>query len=64
MNHQQPAKIIQPRLRYRGELLPAKVKISGRTAEVKLSKPERAVAAGQSVVIYDGARVLGGGIVT
>jgi tRNA-specific 2-thiouridylase len=58
-----PNKTYRARLRYRGELLPATVKTKGKTAEVMLKRPERAVAAGQSVVVYDGEQVLGGGIV-
>ena len=47
------------RLRHRGELLPATL----RGVELTLEKPERAVAAGQSAVIYRGEECLGGGIV-
>lgn len=47
------------RLRHRGTLLPATY--SGHV--LHLDKPERAVAAGQSAVIYRGDEVLGGGIV-
>jgi tRNA-specific 2-thiouridylase len=57
------SKTYQVRTRYRGDLIPANIKITGKSAQVKLSKPERAVAAGQSVVVYDGGQVLGGGIV-
>lgn len=32
--------------------------------EVKLSKPERALTAGQSAVVYEGDRVIGGGIIS
>jgi tRNA-specific 2-thiouridylase len=35
----------------------------GGTAEVRLDEPQFAVAPGQSVVFYDGDRVLGGGII-
>ena len=57
-------KTYQARLRYRGDLIPATVQIGDKTAKVELSKPERAVAPGQSAVLYDKALVLGGGIVT
>lgn len=50
---------IQVRLRHRGALLPAVV--SG--DQLKLDEAERAVAAGQSAVIYRNELVLGGGIV-
>ena len=52
-------KDVQVRLRHRGTLFDAK--IDGDI--VHLSASERAVAAGQSVVIYDGDECLGGGIV-
>lgn len=50
---------IHARLRHRGELLPAS--FDGST--LRMEEPERAIASGQSVVLYDGERVLGGGIV-
>ena len=50
---------VQVRLRHRGSLFNAK--IDGDI--VHLSASERAVAAGQSAVIYDGDECLGGGIV-
>ena len=52
-------KNVQVRLRHRGTLFDAK--IDGDI--VHLSASERAVAAGQSAVIYDGDECLGGGIV-
>ncbi|HET9098026.1 MAG TPA: tRNA 2-thiouridine(34) synthase MnmA [Candidatus Saccharimonadales bacterium] len=53
-------KIYQTRLRYRGPLLPATYKDS----RLWLEEDARGVAAGQSAVLYDGDRVVGGGIVT
>ncbi|HVE81112.1 MAG TPA: tRNA 2-thiouridine(34) synthase MnmA [Candidatus Dormibacteraeota bacterium] len=50
----------QVRLRHRGELVDCEV--NGDT--IKFAKPQRAIAAGQSAVIYDGDLVLGGGIIT
>ena len=47
------------RLRHRGELRPCQ--LDGHS--LQLASPERAVAAGQSAVIYRGEEVLGGGIV-
>lgn len=47
------------RLRHRGKLLPATLI----NDTLHLVEPERAVAAGQSAVIYRGEEVLGGGIV-
>ena len=50
----------QVRIRHRAKLVNAR--ISGNV--VRLSEPERAVAPGQSLVIYHGAQCLGGGIVS
>ena len=53
------------RLRHRGQLIPGK--ISPRSSDnfrVTLATPERAVAAGQSAVVYDGDTVIGGGIIS
>ena len=52
------------RTRYRGPLVTASLKITKENAEVHPQEPIRGVAAGQSVVVYDGDRVVGGGIVT
>ncbi len=59
-----PGKTYQARLRHRGELIPATINptVDG-TVQITLDHPERAVTPGQSVVIYDGDVVLGGGIV-
>lgn len=51
------------RIRYRHEEQPACVTVNGDTVTVKFSEPQRAVTPGQSVVLYDGDRVLGGGII-
>ena len=51
-------RIYSARVRYRGELLPCKIK--GETAEF-LEKQEP-VASGQSVVVYDEDGCLGGGV--
>ncbi len=48
------------RLRYRGPLVPCK--ISG--SQLTLEQEQRGIAAGQSAVVYDGDKVLGGGIVS
>lgn len=50
---------LRVRLRHRGELKPCRLR--GRALE--LDEPERAVAPGQSAVIYTGETCLGGGIV-
>jgi tRNA-uridine 2-sulfurtransferase len=51
------------RVRHRGQLVRAALKQDGDSIIVTLSQPERAVAAGQSVVLYDNDVCLGGGIV-
>lgn len=55
----------QVRLRYRGSLLPCRLEFSSEdgTLQLLLDEPERAVAAGQSAVIYQSDRVIGGGII-
>lgn len=55
----QEGETIQVRLRHRGSLLPAGI----RGEVLVLSEAERAVAAGQSAVVYRDGVVLGGGIV-
>jgi len=52
-------------IRYRHKPEPCAVLVlPGGRAEVRLATPQFAVAAGQSVVFYEGDRVLGGGIIT
>ena len=60
--HQAPAsgQSLQARLRHRGSLLPARFEDS----TLYLDAPERAVASGQSAVLYDGDVCLGGGIIS
>jgi tRNA-specific 2-thiouridylase len=51
-------------LRYRAPALPARVVEAGPDAlALALDEPAWAVAPGQSGVLYDGDRVLGGGLV-
>ncbi len=50
---------VQVRVRHRAPLVPAT--LQGQSLQLK--EPQRAVAAGQSIVIYDGDTCLGGGIV-
>jgi tRNA-specific 2-thiouridylase len=58
-------KTYQVRTRYRAPLVSAEVtKISDQNLELKLEDTARAITAGQSVVMYSGDKVLGGGIVT
>lgn len=51
------------RLRYRGPLVDARVKIDGPYASLALKDKQRAVAPGQSAVVYAGSEVLGGGLI-
>jgi tRNA-specific 2-thiouridylase len=51
------------RIRYRHEEQPATVTITNEGVIVKFETPQRAVTPGQSVVFYEGDRVLGGGII-
>ena len=52
------------RFRHRGALIPCEIsRISDTEISVKVDELQRAVAAGQSVVLYDGEQCLGGGIV-
>ena len=53
----------QVRARYRAELIPARLEKTERGWQVMLTKPERAVAIGQSAVVYDGEEVVGGGFI-
>ena len=55
--------IYQVRIRHRASLENAEVFSSGRTVRLLLKNEQRAIAAGQSVVLYNGSSVLGGGII-
>jgi len=65
---QEPAKHFSctAKIRYRQEDQSAKVDVSpdGNTLQVTFSEPVRAITPGQSLVMYDGARCLGGGIIS
>jgi len=51
-------------IRYRSKAVPARISaISGPSLSLELSEPVRAITPGQSGVLYDGARVLGGGLI-
>ncbi|HZP89587.1 MAG TPA: tRNA 2-thiouridine(34) synthase MnmA [Actinomycetota bacterium] len=49
------------RIRYRGEAVPSVLNTEGELLRVRFSRPQRGVAPGQSVVVYRGDEVLGGG---
>lgn len=51
------------RTRYRAAPVSGSVELAAGGARVKLAEPVRAVTAGQSAVIYDDERVVGGGVV-
>jgi len=55
--------VYQIRVRHRAQLVNATLKFNGDETSLTLDNAERAVAAGQSVVIYDGNICLGGGII-
>ena len=52
------------RVRHRGQLVKSQLVFDGQEVMLKLQNPERAVAAGQSVVIYKNGDCIGGGIVS
>ena len=55
---------VSVRVRHRAPLALAEiVRISGDELEIALDEPVSAITPGQSVVLYDGARVLGGGFI-
>lgn len=54
---------ITAKVRYRSIEAKCALQIVGDTAEVRFDEPQRAIAAGQSVVFYQADRVLGGGII-
>ncbi len=52
------------RLRHRGALIPGTLSMKVNRATVRLERAERAVAGGQSAVVYDHERVVGGGLIS
>ena len=52
------------RMRYRSALSKCTLQEDGDQVTVELQKPERALTTGQSAVIYEGDRVVGGGIIS
>ncbi len=55
----------QIRTRHRAELMPAKVTvIDGLEVSLEFNHPTRAITPGQSIVLYEGDRVVGGGIIS
>lgn len=64
----EPEKQYHVRTRHQGDMRPATVVTSPERADITLEQPERALAPGQSAVVYEetpeGMRVVGGGIIT
>ena len=55
---------VQVRVRHRAPLVAGRIaSVDGDTARVALDAPVFAIAPGQSLVLYDGDRVLGGGVI-
>jgi tRNA-specific 2-thiouridylase len=51
------------KVRYKSAPAPAVVRASADELEIKLERPLRAITPGQAAVIYDGDRVIGGGVI-
>ncbi|HSM60431.1 MAG TPA: tRNA 2-thiouridine(34) synthase MnmA [Longimicrobiales bacterium] len=56
-----PGDRVHVQLRYRAPAAPATVTANGAELELELDEPAAAVTPGQSAVVFDGERVLGGG---
>jgi tRNA-specific 2-thiouridylase len=55
---------VQLRVRHRGALAAAELlRVDGDEIELALDEPVSAITPGQSLVLYDGDRVLGGGFI-
>jgi tRNA-specific 2-thiouridylase len=52
------------KVRYKSPPVPARVRVLGSTLEIEFSRPQRAVTPGQSAVLYDGERVIGGATIS
>jgi tRNA-uridine 2-sulfurtransferase len=51
------------KVRYKSPALPARVRVLHDEIEVEFKQPVRAITPGQAAVVYDGDRVVGGGII-
>ena len=65
INHQPKnnSKVLS-RIRQVGELLPSTLKYSNKKYKIILSKSITGVSKGQAIVLYQGTRVLGGGVIS
>ncbi len=63
INHTPTEGICKVRIRHRAPLTPATLSFNSDGVRLVLHNAERAAAAGQSVVIYDGENCLGGGVI-
>ena len=63
INGEPHSSAVKVRFRHRARLLDAAVTLDGTSAQLTLENPERAITSGQSAVLYDGNRCIGGGIV-
>ena len=54
---------VSSRIRQVGELLPSTLKYSNNKYQVILNKPITGVSGGQAIVLYQGKKVLGGGVI-
>ena len=56
-------KNLKAKIRYRHTAAKCAIKLSGRKINVTFRASQRAIAPGQSLVIYSGEEVLGGGVI-
>ena len=54
---------VQAQVRYRQTPVPARVSFDGTHLDVRFDAPQFAATVGQSLVLYDGDRLLGGGVI-
>ncbi len=54
---------LQARTRHRAPLVPCRLALGQATVTIRLEDPVRAITPGQSTVLYEGDRIVGGGIV-
>ena len=55
---------VTARIRQVGELIPTKLTIENKKLVATLEKPITGVSEGQAIVLYDGTKVLGGGVIS